>query len=196
LVASRINIGEEIGDMSEHSQGPLGNHSHEDFAQLVGLHRLPPPKAFKAVRSKRYTGSDRLGAPSSKILLQNVTVRNRINALRERAARRAELSYDGIIGEMQEEARLARLAGQHSAAMRGIELLGMELHGMFKHRSVIEHAGEFDGMSEEELRAFILSQIKEVGLVLDANAMKLIEGKAEPAKEKQTVPDQDHGPFT
>jgi hypothetical protein len=164
--------------MGNPSQGPLINGKHERFCQLV-TEGLTPAEAFKAIRAIHLKGSKiitGIGASSAKQLMQHALIKARIETLQHKAARRAELTYDGIISEVQEEARLARMAGQHSAAMKGLEMLGAELHqGMFTKRVEVKHQHEFDGMSEQQLREFIASQMREVGL----DPAKLIEGKAE-----------------
>ena len=154
-------------------QGVLYNLKQEKFCQLVAMENVPPAKAFKAVKQ---SGGPKIGAPNATQLMQLGPVQARIATLMERAAHRAELTYEGIISELHEEARLARVAGQHSAAMKGWELLGRELERMFSQHVEIDHHHEFAGMSEDELRAFIVSQMAELGL-----DDKTIEGKALPA---------------
>lgn len=156
-------------------QGVLQNLKHEKFCHLVALENVAPVKAFAALRP-----GGGMGAPSCKKLMAQITIQKRIETLLQRAARRSELTHDGIIAEIQEEAKLARLAGQHAAALKGLEMLGRELHNMFVHKIDVTRHDEFSGMSEEELRGFILSQMAELGI----NSQKLIEGKAEQQTEE------------
>lgn len=143
-------------------QGILYNAQYEAFARKV-VEGIRPHVARKLV-----------GLPHSKSgkwLMSHQPIRARIETLQQQAARRAELTREGIIREVQEEALLARAAGQHSAAIKAWELLGGELHNMFIRK--IEHGapGEFDGMSEEQLRGFIIDQMRDIGLLIDGKVV-------------------------
>jgi len=157
-------------------QGVLYNPKQETFCQLVVHQKKTPAQAFKAARGG---GGVPIGVQSAKQMMQLGPVAARISTLQEQAAKRAELSYEGIIREIHEEARLARTAGQHSAAMKGWELLGRELEKMFTQHTVIDHNIEFKNMSEEQLRSFILSQLAE----LELDGETTIDGKAVEIKE-------------
>src|SRR6516165_7653364 len=111
-------------------QGPLLNGKHERFCQMVAVEGLSPAEAYNAIKAIKLIGrkANGIGAPNAKKLCDNELVAKRIATLQERNARRAELSYDGIIAEVQEEGKLARMAGQHSAALKAWEMLGSELH--------------------------------------------------------------------
>lgn len=138
--------------------GVLFDPRHERFAQLIAAGNTPyeAKKQIKMPSGKAWT---------VKTLLANQEIQSRIQELLAGAAKRAQLTREGIIKEVQEEWTLARIAGQHAAALKAAEMLGGELHNMFRNKVEIGKVGEFDGKSEEELKSFILSAMKDLGLV-------------------------------
>ena len=115
-------------------------------------------------------------------------IQTRIAELLDAAAKKAVLTRAGLLDELDQERRLARAAGQHSAALKAIEMLGQELFGMFRKQMEIGKPGEFDALSEDDLRKFILKKVADLGLtVSDANGseIKLIEAEAN--KDTPTV---------
>src|SRR5512139_947174 len=137
--------------------GILLDIRHERFAQLVASGLTP----FKAKKQITMPSGPRWTAKS---LMAMPDIQERIKTLLESAAKKASLTREGIIKEVQEEWTLARIAGQHSAALKAAEMLGGELHNMFRNKVEIGRVGEFDGKSEEELKQFILSTMKELGM--------------------------------
>ncbi len=142
--------------------GVLFDPRHERFAQLVAAGNSPREAKHMI---KMPTGINW----SVKRLMNNQAIRARIDELLAQAARKAMLSRVGIIEGVQEEWRLARIAGQHAAALKAAEMLGSELHNMFRNKVEVGRVGEFDGKSEAELREYILSQMKELGLNCDSD---------------------------
>lgn len=138
--------------------GVLFDPRHERFAQLVAAGKTPyeAKRAIKMPQGPSWT---------VKSLMANQPIKARIDELLAQAAKKAMLTRVGIIEQVQEEWRLARIAGQHAAALKAAEMLGGELHSMFRNKVEIGRTGEFDEKSEEELREFILNQMKELGLV-------------------------------
>jgi len=127
----------------------------EKFAQFIaqGL----DPKAARA----------QSGLPKSrplKRLLAEPRIKDRIDHLLQIAANRTVLSRMDILDGIKEEWRLARAAAQHGAALKAAEMLGTELHGMFRKQLEVGRVGEFEAKSEEELREYITNQMKELGL--------------------------------
>lgn len=155
--------------------GVLFDHRHERFAQLVASGK-------SAREAKKMISMPAGKAWTAKALIANQLIRSRIDELLESAAKKAALTRAAIIEGVQDEWKLARSAGQHAAALKAAEMLGSELHNMFRNKVEIGKVGEFDGKSEEELREFILSQMKELGMV-------------EPAQNEPDLPqltDQSH----
>lgn len=139
------------------AMGVLLDIRHERFAQLVASGLTP----YEAKRQIKMPTGARWAV---KALLATPEIQDRIKALLENAAKKAQLTREGIIKEVQQEWTLARIAGQHSAALKAAEMLGGELHNMFRNKVEIGRVGEFDGKSEEELKQFILSTMKELGM--------------------------------
>lgn len=152
--------------------GVLFDPRHERFAQLIAS-GLTPYEAKRQI--KMPSGS----AWAVKNLLARPEIKSRIDELLAGAAKKAQLTREGIIKEVQEEWTLARIAGQHAAALKAAEMLGSELHNMFRNKVEIGRVGEFEGKSEEELKQFILSTMKELGMSDD-----------EPQKELPQIIDQ------
>ena len=98
----------------------------------------PPPGGGNARRLKRYEA-----------------VTQRVYELLERQAKRMELTKEQILQMLLDDRELARREGQASAAMKADELLGKELHRMFVDRKEVGGPGDFDQMTEDELREFI-----------------------------------------
>lgn len=138
--------------------GVLFDPRHERFAQLVASGKTPreAKKLIKMPAGKAW---------SVKALMANQPIKARIDELLKQSAKKAMLTRAGIIQGVQEEWTLARIAGQHAAALKAAEMLGSELHNMFRNKLEIGKVGEFDDKSEEELKEFILSQMKELGMV-------------------------------
>lgn len=151
--------------------GILYDQRKERFCQLIAS-GLPPRQA--------HTDANCPKSWPLKRLLTTPPTSARIDELMAGAAKRAELTRKYMIDEVHQEWKLARLAGQHSAALKAAEMLGGELHGMFRKQVEIGRPGEFDGMNAEQLREYILEQLKELGINPDNlgdESIKLIDAK-------------------
>lgn len=154
----------------------LADVREEQFAQLVAS-----GKTVKDARKE--AGYPHGGKWSMKRLMIEPRIKERIDELRSRAAHQAVLSRVDILNGIVEEWRLSRLAAQHGASLKAAEMLGSELHGMFRKQMEVGRPGEFDSMTEDQLKVFIADQLKLIGLT----PAQLIE--AEPLGE--TKPDQE-----
>lgn len=138
--------------------GRLWKAREEQFCQHIAAGESPPDAKLKA--------GYKSGADAS-ALLRRQHISTRVSELLERAANRAEASRADIISAIQEEAALARRAGQHAAALKAYEMLGKELHKMFIDRKEVGGPGDFDNKTEEELKEFIAKELKSLGMELD-----------------------------
>ena len=126
----------------------------EKFAQLIVRGAKPNQAKIDA------------GYPAKrpvKGLMEEPRIAGRIKELMERAADRATLTRVDILERIKDDWDKARSLGQMSAALKAAEMVGKELHKMFVDRKEIGTAGEFDSKSEEELRDYIQSNLKELG---------------------------------
>jgi len=135
--------------------GILFDLREERFCQLVASGMKAPEAKKAAGCPKQWTLKKLLHTPPTSL---------RIQELMEGTAKRIQMDRKGFLEEIFEEWRLARLASQHSAALKAAEMLGQELHGMFRKQVEIGRPGEFDGMSADQLKDYIEQQLKELGL--------------------------------
>lgn len=153
----------------------------EKFCQLVVSGLKPAEARRNAGCPKKWRLKDLLHTPPTS---------TRIEELLEGTAKRIQLDKKGFLEEVREEWRLARAVSQHSAALKAAEMLGQELHGMFRKQVEVGRPGEFDGMDADQLKEYIMEQLKEMGLnvedaskIIDSNqatdVSKLIENSSE-----------------
>jgi hypothetical protein len=97
--------------------------------------------------------------------------RNEIVAeIQANAAERAEVTVESLIREAEEVRRLAVECKQYSAAVSAIKEIGI-LSGKRIERREQGGPGEFDHLSDEELRAELMRLVTELGLVAPHTAM-------------------------
>ncbi len=149
--------------------GVLYDFREERFCQLIAQMVVPKD-------ARRQAGYAKGGRWSLKKLMGEKRIQDRIEALREQGAKRSILSRLDILDGVLQEWRLSRAAGQHGAALRAAEMYGGETHQMFRSKVEVGKVGDFDQKSEEELRAYIENQMKELGI----SPPKLIEVQANP----------------
>ena len=127
---------------------------HEKFAQMVASgtpHRIAAQEIGRA-------------PDHGIVLLRRPHIAGRIEFLQEQAAKRLKVSRQDVIAGIIKEIKLAETAGQPSAALKGWEMLGKELHGMFRERVETKHVSEFDNMTEDQLKEIIRKDLESVGL--------------------------------
>lgn len=90
-------------------------------------------------------------------------IKARIKVLMERSAQRAELSRKDILERILEDWETSRKLGQMASALKAGELIGREVHRMFTERKEVGGPGDFDGKSEDELKAIIQEQLDDLG---------------------------------
>jgi hypothetical protein len=165
--------------------GVLFDVRRERFCQLIVSGLKPGEARQQAGCPKKWRIKDLLHTPPTS---------TRIEELMEGTAKRIQIDKKGFIEELREEWRLARAVSQHSAALKAAEMLGQELHGMFRKQLEIGRPGEFDGMSADQLKVYILEQLKEMGLnendipnIIDSNGAKEIPKLTENSSESNPV---------
>jgi hypothetical protein len=84
--------------------------------------------------------------------------------IRNLAAERLEITQDELIKRADEIFRLAMASGQLGAALNALKELGI-LSGKRIERAERGELGEFDRMSDEELRREVLEHAEKLGLV-------------------------------
>jgi hypothetical protein len=165
------------------STGVLYDIREERFCHFVAT-GIPPRVA------RTQAGYPKGTRWSLKRLLSEPRIKKRLDELMEGVAKRAQLSRAKILDDIAEEWRLARANKQHSAALKAAEMLGSELHGMFRKQVDLTTRDEFSGMSSEELRGFIFKQLKQMGLSLEDIPKfidaKVIDSKIEDMKQLAT----------
>lgn len=132
--------------------GILRNVKYERFAQLIAQ-GVAPSEAAQEV-----------GYKSSSGLLKRQAIDERIKELLKNAAARAELTRRDIYNGIFDDIQLARKLGQPAAALKGWEMLGKDLHRMFVDRKEVGGPGDFDGKTEEELRAYLAQELASLGM--------------------------------
>ena len=143
--------------MSSHSIGNvLRNVRYELYAQGVvsGLDR------FQAYQSAGFKGK---GPWAFKRVDGLPLVQRRIQELLRQTAAKSELSRREILDRIFQDWELARKLGQVPAALKAAELMGREMHKMFTERKEVGGPGDFDNKSEDELRAIINAEMRDLG---------------------------------
>lgn len=131
----------------------LQNIRHEAFAQ--GLVEGKP--AYQAYLDAGYSCTDQAARTSSSDLLAKPDIMNRVLELAgkasERVAKKIALTKEWVVQEMIQAAQDATKAGQHSARIRAVELLGRETGNFTEQKRIAIRS--FDDMTAEEIEAFL-----------------------------------------
>jgi phage terminase small subunit len=121
-----------------------------------------PTRAYKQAGYK--VTNDRAAAACASRLLQNANTAGRLDELRAEQAKAALLTRDEILNQVLETYKLATERGQSVAALRALEMLGTELHGMFKRHTQVDVKARMREMSTEELMAALDRNLAMLGL--------------------------------
>lgn len=141
--------------------GVLADIREEKFCQLIAKGRLPKDARAESGLPKHRSVNKMMGWPR---------IKDRLDHLFQLAAMNAVMSRQGILEQVAEERRMASLGGQHAAALKALEMLGTELHGMWTKKIEVGGPGDFDKLSEIELKQYIQDKLAELGL-----ATKLVD---------------------
>jgi phage terminase small subunit len=135
----------------------LSNARHELFAQeLAGGN-----SATEAYRLAGYRVDDKSAAECASRLSRNINVSARIAEIKERGARRAEITVESLIAECEEARKLAMSIEQPSAAIAAVREKGV-LSGKRIEKSEHGEPGDFDDLSDEELAEFIQQEADDI----------------------------------
>jgi hypothetical protein len=91
-------------------------------------------------------------------------VKRMVAEIRSLASERLEITHDELIKRADEIFKLAMASGQLGAALNALKELGI-LSGKRIERAERGELGEFDRMSDEELRREVLEHAEKLGLV-------------------------------
>lgn len=100
------------------------------------------------------------------ILLQEESVAAFVQELRDKAAKRNDITVDNLTQMLLEDRKLARELGMPSAAISAVRELG-KLHGLMIDKVAVSIDKKIADMSEEELDAFIVAEATKMGLKRD-----------------------------
>ena len=135
----------------------LENPKHERFAQELSKGKT----AGEAYVNAGYKAND----GNASTLKGNQKIADRVAELLERAAIRAEVTVESLIGEAEEVRVKALESGQFNAAIQAIKEKGV-LSGRRIERAETGKPGDFSRMNDVELREFIAERAGRVGLGL------------------------------
>lgn len=100
-------------------------------------------------------------------LLQEESVAALIQELRDKAAKRNDITIDNLTQMLLEDRKLARELGQPSAAISAVRELG-KLHGLMIDKVAVSIDKKIADMSDEELESFIVVEATKMGLKREA----------------------------
>ena len=137
----------------------LTNARHEKVAQEKAKGDKTNGKAYAAAGYAEHDSN-------ASRLIGNDKVKSRIEEIMAESAKAASLTRSDILRQMQRQVLKAEDAGQHSAAIRGSELLGKEVAGMFVERREVStpQDTEFAKLSPDEMREKMRELAAELGL--------------------------------
>jgi hypothetical protein len=96
----------------------LQNDRHEKFVQAIIAKKLCATDAYKSVYGE--DKSDNVANASASRLLRYATISQRMAEIREKSAKRFEITLESMIGEFEEAAQLARDSDQCSAVIAAL----------------------------------------------------------------------------
>ena len=139
------------------SSKPLRNPRHEAFARhyvRLGVARRAYVEAgYQSRMPVELTECGPVDACASR-LLKHAKVESRIERLRQAMAKRSDVTEESLLDELEEARIVSRDNGQ-GAAMTSASVAKAKLVGLMVDRKEIGDAGEFQRMTEQELREYI-----------------------------------------
>jgi hypothetical protein len=96
----------------------LQNDRHERFVQAIIAKQLSATAAYREIYGEEK--SEKVATSSASRLLNYASVSQRMAELREKSARRFEITLESMIGEFEEAAQLARQSDQCSAVIAAL----------------------------------------------------------------------------
>lgn len=159
----------------------LTNSHHEKFCQEIAK-GIQQREAYRASGLGADSTDDVVDACAAR-LRASADVEQRVNELKERSARRAELSRADILEMLLADRLLARDSKQAAAAIRATELLGKETAGMFTDKKEIR-TGSLDEIDVRDLERLRETLTAERARRADARGGEGIE----PAEDRKVLP--------
>jgi phage terminase small subunit len=136
---------------------PLPNPRHEKFAQeLASGH-----SASEACILAGY----KFNSGNCIRLKGNERIASRVDELQKRAAARAEVTIASLVSELEEERVEALHRGQISAAVAAT-MGKAKVTGQIVDRAEIRQSDEFSGMTADQLREFIVTEVEAMGFAV------------------------------
>ena len=142
--------------------GPLRNPRHEQFAQCIAAGQ-PKYKACAHAYGRPLEGKT-LRANGSRLWLHlesSPRIRARVNELMTQRRKAADLTYDDLLNETLLNIDLAREAGQHAAAFKGLAMLGSEMFQAFVEKRETNINLDVKITSKAALRAALVTEYGE-----------------------------------
>jgi len=139
----------------------LINSRHEKFAQELAA-------GFSAAEAYRRAGYQPNYGNCIR-LKGNERIVARVLELQHRGAVRAEVTVASLVQELDEARTAALRLGQASAAV-GATMGKAKITGQIIDRAEVGKPGEFDPMTEDELREFIVRNLHEVGISVEVSS--------------------------
>jgi hypothetical protein len=140
----------------------LGNVRHEKFCLALFQ---PGTSATQAYKNAGYKpANDNVAAACASRLLTNAKVSLRMDELKAEQAKAAGLSREDILDKILEAHDLSVARGQAAGALRALEMLGQELHGMFTGHTQVDVSARMREMTETELLAALHRNLTILGI--------------------------------
>ena len=138
----------------------LANHRRELFAQLL----VQGETATDAHELAGYRRND----GNASTLARHPQVQARLKEIKGELAEKAVVTAESLMKEAEEVRVRAMERGQLNAAVAAIKEKGV-LSGKRVERSEVGGPGQFDHLSDEELRAEIVRECRELGYIIDGS---------------------------
>jgi terminase small subunit-like protein len=140
----------------------LENVKHEKFCLALFKPKTSATQAYKDAGYK--VTNDNAAAACASRLLTNAKVSVRMEELKAEQAKAASLTREEILDKILEAHDLAMARGQTAGALRALEILGQELHGMFKGHTQIDLSARMRQMTDAELLAALHRNLAMLGI--------------------------------
>jgi hypothetical protein len=139
----------------------LPNSRREKFAQELASGHSAAEAYERAGYKPNYGNCIRLKG--------NESITARVLELQHRGAARVEVTIASLVGELDEARIEALRLGQASAAVAAT-MGKAKITGQIIDRAEVGRPGEFDSMTEDELREFIVRHLDEVGISVQVSS--------------------------
>jgi hypothetical protein len=96
-------------------------------------------------------------------LMRHPQISPRLAYLRTRAADESVLTKAWLIEQARDTYASARAAGHHAAALKALQMLGLE-RATFIPKQEVRRPGDFSEMSDNELRQYVEREMAEFGI--------------------------------